>query len=73
MILQRHATITAASNMDLVGLNGTIMYETRNTLVLDTVKGDKIIPKHGSVLLVGGMYITGEDMWGRTYERVAGP
>ena len=73
MILQRRATVTGAHNIDLVGLNGTVLEETRNMLVLDTAKGSKMIPKRGSTLLVDGAYVAGDDLRGRPYERVTGP
>lgn len=43
------ATITRASNPSYVGMNGTIIDETKHTLRIQTSSGVKIVPKHRSV------------------------
>ena len=40
-----HATIIESSNSQLKGLNGIIVYETKNTFMLETINGLKTIPK----------------------------
>ena len=40
-----HATIIESSNSQLKGLNGIIVYETKNTFILETINGLKTIPK----------------------------
>ena len=40
-----HATIIESSNSQLKGLNGIIVYETKNTFMLETMNGLKTIPK----------------------------
>ena len=44
-IIGLHATIIESSNSQLKGLNGIIVYETKNTFMLETINGLKIIPK----------------------------
>ena len=44
-IIGLHATIIESSNSQLKGLNGIIVYETKNTFMLETINGLKTIPK----------------------------
>ena len=44
-IIGLHATIIESSNSQLKGLNGIVVYETKNTFMLKTKNGLKIIPK----------------------------
>ncbi len=73
MILRRRAAVTGSSNHCLVGLNGTVIDETKHMLVLQTAKGPRWIPKQGSTLLIGGQYVSGEELHGRLHERLTGP
>lgn len=73
MILRRQAAVAGSSNRCMVGLNGTVIDETKHMLVLQTAKGPRRIPKQGSTLLVGGQYVSGEELRGRLHERLTGP
>ena len=42
-------TITSSSNPQLIGLNGTIINETKSMFTVNTNKGEKSIPKSNSV------------------------
>ena len=44
-IIGLHATIVESANSQLKGLNGMVVYETKNTFMLKTKNGLKIIPK----------------------------
>ena len=44
-IIGLHTTIIESSNSQLKGLNGMVVYETKNTFMLKTKNGLKIIPK----------------------------
>jgi len=39
-------TITNSKNREIIGINGKIIMETKNMIVLDTEKGEKNIPKN---------------------------
>jgi ribonuclease P protein subunit POP4 len=39
-------TITNSKNREIIGINGKIIMETKNMIVLDTKKGKKNIPKN---------------------------
>jgi ribonuclease P protein subunit POP4 len=39
-------TVVRASNPHHQGITGTVIDETRNTLRISTVSGEKVIPKH---------------------------
>lgn len=73
MILRRQAAVAGSPNHSMVGLNGTVIDETKHMLVLQTAKGPRRIPKQGSTLLVGGRYVSGEELRGRLHERLTGP
>lgn len=42
-------TIATSSNPQLIGLNGTIINETKSMFTISTSKGEKSIPKSNSV------------------------
>ena len=73
MILGSHATVTGAPNHTLVGLNGTITWETRHMIILETAGGAKMIPKKNTIFQIGERHIHGMDMQGRMHERLTGP
>ena len=44
-IIGLHTTIIESSNSQLKGLNGIVVYETKNTFMLKTKNGLKTLPK----------------------------
>ena len=44
-IIGLHATIVESANSQLKGLNGIVVYETKNTFMLETTNGLITIPK----------------------------
>ena len=44
-IIGLHTTIIESSNLQLKGLNGIVVYETKNTFMLKTKNGLKTLPK----------------------------
>tara|TARA_B100001167_G_scaffold162256_1_gene110193 strand:+ start:62 stop:319 length:258 start_codon:yes stop_codon:yes gene_type:complete len=44
-IIGLHTTIVESANSQLKGLNGIVVYETKNTFMLETTNGLKTIPK----------------------------
>lgn len=43
------ATIIAASNPAMIGIEGVVIDETKSTIVIETARGCKRIPKKGSI------------------------
>lgn len=68
------AEVVAAANRSLVGLKGTVVGETRNTLEIGTARGTKRIPKTGArfmFILPDGarMAVDGQKLVGRPGSR----
>ncbi len=62
-------------NLREIGTKGRIIYETKNTLVIRTEKGDSIIPKEKRVFLFKlpngkQVIVSGDRLLGRPEERV---
>jgi len=69
------AEVVGSTNRSLVGLKGTVVGETRGMLELETEKGVKKIPKHGTKItltLPGGVKATvdGKMIVGRPESRL---
>lgn len=62
--------VIQANNKSLDGLQGTIVDETRETLVIHTQKGEKRIPKKGVVFAIGKKTVSGDKIVGRSEERL---
>ncbi len=73
-LLGLEATIKEAKNKTLIGINGKIVEETRNLIVIETEKGKKKAIKSQILLeiLVNGKKreIKGERLVGRSDERI---
>lgn len=63
----RHAT-----DPTLVGLRGRVVDETRNTLLVETSRGEKRIPKKGAEFAFGvdGIRVRGDDLLFRPEDRI---
>lgn len=67
--------IIMSSHPDLIGIEGTIVDETKNTVIVRTSRGDKRIPKHTSVFLISfpdgnQVKIDGDKIVGRLEDRI---
>lgn len=65
--------VSAAADPSLVGLRGVVRDETRNTLVVETARGEKTVPKHGTTFtfdVPGGARIVGDDLLFRPEDRI---
>lgn len=60
-------------NPSCIGLEGIIKWETKNTIVIETIKGERKIIKKDAVLLLtlpeGNVVVRGEHIIGRPEER----
>ena len=62
--------VTASTDPSLVGLRGTVADETRNTLLVETAKGEKRVPKKGTSFAFGGIPVQGDDLLFRPEDRI---
>ena len=71
-----NARIVESSNLQTVGLNGTVIDETKSMLTLDTKKGIKSIAKANSrwEFSIGGSLaiVNGSDIQKRPFDRIGG-
>lgn len=65
--------VAASSDPSLVGLRGVVVDETRNTLRVETPRGEKTVPKHGTTFtfeVQGGTRVAGDDLLFRPEDRI---
>ena len=64
--------VKEAKNKTLLGVEGKVIDETKNTLVVETAKGTKTLLKRGVVFYVKekGMVIKGKDIMEKPEERI---
>ena len=75
IMLGAKAHVIHASDPSIIGLNGTILDETKNMLSIWTRRGIRYVPKlHTRLRLESSAnMIQDSDMRGRFYERTVGP
>jgi len=65
--------VSEATDPSLVGVRGVVTDETRNTLMVETDKGEKRVPKHGASFTFearGGVRVAGDDLLFRPEDRI---
>jgi len=65
--------VSQSTDPSLVGLHGVVRDETRNTLLVETGKGEKRVPKHGTAFtfeVQGGVRVEGDDLLFRPEDRI---
>ena len=65
--------VSESTDPSLVGLRGVVTDETRNTLVVETPKGEKRVPKHGAAFtfdVQGRTRVVGDDLLFRPEDRI---
>ena len=45
-LIGQNVTVTSSKNNEIIGINGKVIMETKNMIILDTEKGKKSIPKN---------------------------
>ncbi len=65
----KHICVITASNPSQK-VEGIVVDETRNTIVVETARGVKRVQKHGSVFEIDGQEIAGDDVLAAPEERV---
>ena len=68
--------INESSNSQLVGINGTIINETKSMITVNTKRGVKIIPKSNTIwkfsLEGKEVFVNGTKIEKRSYDRLGG-
>jgi ribonuclease P protein subunit POP4 len=64
--------IRRATDPSLVGLRGRVVDETRNTILVETAKGEKRVPKKGAEFAFGSdeVRLEGDDLLFRPEDRI---
>lgn len=65
--------VTSAPDPGLIGLRGTVKDETRNMFTVETVRGEKRVPKKGASFrfeVRGGVEVQGDDLLFRPEDRI---
>ena len=66
-------SVSAATDPSLVGLRGVVTDETRNTLLVETARGEKRVPKKGTSFAFGEsgeMSVRGDTLLFRPEDRI---
>ncbi len=69
-LIGMHIEISDAKNKSLMGLTGTIIDETKNTLKIQTNTKIKTILKNQVILKLGNLRVEGCELVGRSEERI---
>lgn len=64
MLLGKHVTITDADNLALVGLQGEVIEDRKDTIRIRTAQGEKLLVKHTITFEVDGKTIEGKTLVG---------
>ncbi len=66
VFIGKHIKVVQSTNAEQIGMEGTIVDETKNTFVVD---GKTLIKDH-AVFEIDGKEVQGKDILGRTEERI---
>ncbi len=66
----KHAKIVTSTNKSLEELEGVVVDETHNTVIIETEKGVKRVPKHGTVFEIDGHEVAGDEVLASPEERI---
>ncbi len=66
----KHAKIVTATNKSLNGLEGMVVDETRNTVIIEMEDRVKRVPKHGTVFEIDGHEVLGDEVLVAPEERI---
>ncbi|MEK6851007.1 MAG: ribonuclease P protein subunit [Candidatus Thermoplasmatota archaeon] len=65
--------VSGSTDPSLVGLRGVVTDETKNMLTVDTEKGERRVPKHGTSFkfeVQGGVRVEGDELLFRPEDRI---
>ena len=69
-IIGSHAEVVDSTNPSAIGLNGTILLESKNMLTINTKRGTRTLPKLHCVWSIDGDRISGETIHGHPHQRL---
>lgn len=69
-LLGQHVSVVRATNKDLVGLSGKVVDETKQTLRIQTMRGEKTLLKEQVTLEARGFEVDGKLLKGRPEKRI---
>lgn len=69
-LIGKHATVVDSTNHDAIGIKGTIVDETKNTISIETATGTKKVQKHGTAFKIDGERVSGDDILAPPEERI---
>ena len=66
----KHGKVVQATNENLIGIEGVVVDETKNTITFETKQGEKKVPKKGTVFAINGHKIIGDNVVVAPEERI---
>ena len=66
----KHVRVATAANPSQKGMEGVVVDETRNTVIIETEKGIKRVQKHGTVFEIDGHEVAGDEVLAAPEERI---
>lgn len=73
MTIGSRARVASSTNPHLIGLNGVILDETKNMMLLSTARGVRMVPKAGNVWDIHGETVSGDVIAKRFHQRLTLP
>lgn len=64
ILLGKHVVVTDATNRSLVGVEGTVVADDRDTVTVETASGEKRLAKTAITLKTDGFIIEGRSLVG---------
>lgn len=70
LLIGKEVEVVKSTNSSLIGIRGTIVDDTKNTLVVETQNGLKTVLKNTSIFLIDGIEVCGENIAKQPFERL---
>ncbi len=70
LLIGKEVVVKTATNASLIGIQGKIVNETLNTIVVETCNGCKTVVKDTSKFLINGIEVCGREIAKRPFERL---
>ena len=70
IFIGKKLVVVSATNKSYLSTSGTVVDETKNTIIIKTDKGEKSILKQGTVFSIDGEIIPGDRIIKRLEERI---
>ena len=66
----KHARVVSSTNKNFKEIEGVVVDETRNTVMIETEKGVKRVQKHGTVFEIDGHEVEVDEILATPEERI---